>query len=173
MSGRRAEQTHEKITPRVGVLYQLLPEVGLFANASQSFKPNNGAAASGATFDPEEGMGYEAGVKLDLFDGRLGLTAAAFHLTKENVLTSDPANDGFQIAAGEVRSRGVDLQLAGQLTDAIRVIGAYAYVDAEVTRDNTLARGSRLLNVPRHSGSLLTTYEFQDGDLRGLSWAVR
>ena len=131
------------------------------------------AAASGATFDPEEGMGYEAGVKLDLFDGRLGLTAAAFHLTKENVLTSDPANDGFQIAAGEVRSRGVDLQLAGQLTDAIRVIGAYAYVDAEVTRDNTLARGSRLLNVPRHSGSLLTTYEFQDGDLRGLSWAVR
>ena len=42
-----------KITPRVGVLYQLLPEVGLFANASQSFKPNNGAAASGATFDPK------------------------------------------------------------------------------------------------------------------------
>ena len=35
----------------------------------------------------------------------------------------------------------MDLQLAGQLTDAIRVIGAYAYVDAEVTRDNTLARG--------------------------------
>jgi len=27
--------------------------------------------------------------------------------------------------------------------------------------------------VPRHSGSLLTTYEFQDGDLRGLPWAVR
>src|SRR3546814_10094486 len=61
------------------------------------------------------------------------------------------------------------LQLAGQLTDAIRVIGGYAYVDAEVTRDNTLARGSRLLNVPRHSGSLLTTYEFLDGDLSGLS----
>jgi iron complex outermembrane receptor protein len=49
------------------------------------------------------------------------------------------------------------------------MIGAYAYVDAEVTRDNTLARGSRLLNVPRHSGSLLTTYDFHDGALRGLS----
>jgi len=169
VAGRRTEQTHEKVTPRVGVLYQLVPEIGLFANASQSFKPNNGADVSGATFDPEEGVGYEAGVKLDLFDGRLGLTAAAFHLTKENVLTSDPVNDGFQIAAGEVRSRGVDLQLAGQLTDAIRVIGGYAYVDAEVTRDNTLASGSRLLNVPRHSGSLLTTYEFLDGDLSGLS----
>jgi iron complex outermembrane receptor protein len=169
VAGRRTEQTHEKVTPRVGVLYQLVPEIGLFANASQSFKPNNGADFSGATFDPEEGVGYEAGVKLDLFDGRLGLTAAAFHLAKENVLTSDPANDGFQIAAAEVRSRGLDLQLAGQLTDAIRVIGGYAYVDAEVTRDNTLASGSRLLNVPRHSGSLLTTYEFLDGDLRGLS----
>ena len=169
VSGRRAEQTHEKITPRVGVLYQLLPEVGLFANASRSFKPNSGSDAGGSAFDPEQGVGYEAGVKLDLFDGRLGVTAAAFELTKNNVLTTNPANSDFQIAAGEVRSRGMDLQLAGELTDAIRMIGAYAYVDAEVTRDNTLARGSRLLNVPRHSGSLLTTYDFHSGALRGLS----
>lgn len=67
-----------------------------------------------------------------------------------------------------MRSRGIDLQLTGQLTDEVRLIGAYAYVDAEVTEDNTLARGSRLLNVPEHSGSLLGVYEFLNGGLRGL-----
>lgn len=168
VSGKRTEQTHEKVTPRIGALYQFTPEVGVFANASQSFKPNSGADRSGAVFDPEEGVGYEAGFKLDLLDSRLGMTIAAFHLTKENVLTADPLDATYQVAAGEVRSRGVDLQLTGQLTDEIRVIGAYAYVDAEVTKDNTLERGSRLLNVPEHSGSLMGVYEFLDGGLRGL-----
>lgn len=170
VAGTRAEQTHEKVTPRIGALYQLTPEVGVFANASQSFKPNTGAPrpGTGTSFDPEEGVGYEAGFKFDLLDSRLGLTIAAFHLTKENVLTADPTDATYQIAAGEVRSRGIDLQLTGQLTDELRVIGAYAYVDAEVTEDNTLARGSRLLNVPEHSGSVLGVYEFLDGTLRGL-----
>ena len=170
VTGKRTEQTHEKITPRIGALYQLTPEVGVFANASQSFKPNTGAPrpGTGTSFDPEEGVGYEAGFKFDLLDSRLGMTVAAFHLTKENVLTADPADSTYQIAAGEVRSRGLDLQLTGQLTDEVRVIGAYAYVDAEVTKDNTLASGSRLLNVPEHSGSLLGVYEFLDGGLKGL-----
>ena len=170
VTGTRTEQTHEKITPRIGALYQLTPEVGVFANASQSFKPNTGAPrpGTGTSFDPEEGVGYEAGFKFDLLDSRLGMTVAAFHLTKENVLTADPADSTYQIAAGEVRSRGLDLQLTGQLTDEVRVIGAYAYVDAEVTKDNTLASGSRLLNVPEHSGSLLGVYEFLDGGLKGL-----
>lgn len=170
VTGTRTEQTHEKITPRIGALYQLTPEVGVFANASQSFKPNTGAPrpGTGTSFDPEEGVGYEAGFKFDLLDSRLGMTVAAFHLTKENVLTADPADSTYQIAAGEVSSRGLDLQLTGQLTDEVRVIGAYAYVDAEVTKDNTLASGSRLLNVPEHSGSLLGVYEFLDGGLKGL-----
>lgn len=170
VAGSRATQTQEAVTPRLGVLYQLTPEVGLFANASRSFKPNGGADASGSPFDPEEGTGYEAGVKLDLLDRRLGLTLAAFHLTKENVLTADPADAAFSIAAGEVRSRGLDLQLSGQLSDALRVIGAYAYVDAEVTEDNTLAPGSRLLNVPRHSASLMLVHTVQTGVLRGLEF---
>jgi iron complex outermembrane receptor protein len=59
------------------------------------------------------------------------------------------------------------MQVAGQLTDAVRLIGAYAYIDAEVTKDNTLPEGSRLLGIARHSGSLMGVYEFQDGWLRG------
>ncbi|MGC3645980.1 TonB-dependent receptor domain-containing protein, partial [Pseudomonas aeruginosa] len=34
-----SQQTHRAATPRNGVLYQATPEVGLFANATKSFKP--------------------------------------------------------------------------------------------------------------------------------------
>ncbi|MGE8359770.1 TonB-dependent siderophore receptor [Pseudomonas sp.] len=160
------EQDKDVATPRAGLLYQLTPAVGVFANASTSFKPN-AISSQGTVFKPEKGVGYETGLKLDLFDSRLGATLALFHIEKENVLTADPASPGDSIAAGKARSQGIDLQFSGQLTDALRVIGAYAYIDAEVTEDNTLPEGSRLLGIPEHSGSLLGVYEFQDGWLRG------
>jgi iron complex outermembrane receptor protein len=168
INGARSKQSHDAITQRVGLLYQLTPEVGLFANASTSFKPNNGLNRSGQAFDPEQGIGYETGVKLDLLDHRLSATLAAFHLTKENVLSADPLDPGFQAAVGEARSQGFDLQVSGQLTDALRMIGAFAFIDAEVTKgDKSLPAGSRLLGVARQSGSLLGVYEFQYGWLRG------
>ncbi len=168
VNGVRSSQQHDALTQRAGLLYQLTPAVGLFANASTSFKPNNGLDRSDRPFDPEQGIGYEAGIKFDLLDDRLSTTLAAFHLTKENVLTADPVDASFQTVAGEARSQGFDLQLSGQLTDALRIIGAFAFIDAEVTKgDDALPAGSRLLGVARQSGSLLGVYEFQDGWLRG------
>ncbi|WP_069086419.1 TonB-dependent siderophore receptor [Pseudomonas sp. TCU-HL1] len=159
-------QDKDNLTLRSGVLYQLTPEVGLFANAASSVKPNT-ISSQGTVFEPEKGLGKEAGVKLDLLDGRLGATVAVFHIDKENVLTADPNNPGQNIAAGQARSQGLDLQVSGQLSDAVRVIGAYAYINAEVTRDNVLPEGSRLLGVPEHSASLMAVYELQNGRLRG------
>lgn len=165
-TGVSQEQENDVATPRAGLLYQLTPEIGLFANASTSFKPN-GIGGQGQLFDPEEGLGYETGLKLDLFDSRLGATLALFQIDKQNVLTADPSTPGESIAAGEARSQGLDLQFSGQLSDAIRMIGAYAYIDAKVTQDNSLPEGSRLLGIPRHSGSLMGVYEFQNGRLKG------
>ena len=160
-------QQHDALTQRAGLLYQLTPEIGLFANASTSFKPNNGLDAAGRSFDPEEGVGYEIGIKSELFDDRLSSTLAAFHIEKKNVLALDPGTDTSR-AMGKARSQGFDLQVAGQVTDAVRVIGAFAYIDAEVTEgDKVIPTGSRILGVAKHSGSLLGVYAFQDGRLRG------
>ncbi|WNW09815.1 TonB-dependent siderophore receptor [Pseudomonas sp. DTU_2021_1001937_2_SI_NGA_ILE_001] len=160
-------QRHDAFTQRAGLLYQLTPQVGLFANASTSFKPNNGLDAAGKSFDPEEGVGYEVGIKSELFDERLSTTLAAFHIDKENVLALDPGSDTSR-AVGKARSQGLDLQLTGQLTDAVRIIGAFAYIDAEVTKgDRSIPTGSRILGVAKRSGSLLGVYEFQEGTLRG------
>jgi iron complex outermembrane receptor protein len=162
----RNRQDKENLTLRGGLLYQLTAEIGVFANAATSAKPN-AIGSQGTVFDPEEGLGKEAGLKFDLLDGRLGGTVALFHIDKENVLTADPNDPGQSIAAGRARSQGLDLQFSGQLSEALRLIGAYAYIDAEVTEDNVLPEGSRLPGVARHSGSLMAVYEFQDGRLRG------
>lgn len=168
------DQAHNAVSPRMGVLYDLTDSLAVYANTARSFKPNRGADRSSQSFDPEKGIAYETGIKYDLPEHDVSVTAAVYHITKENVLTSDPVNSDFQVAAGEVRSRGFDLSIAGNITPQWRVIGGYAYVDAEVTNSAAanLPVGSRLANVPRHSFNLLDTYEFDNGMLDGLGLGV-
>ena len=164
------EQAHNAVSPRFGLIYDLTEELAVYANTSRSFKPNRGADRSSQAFDPEKGIAHEVGIKYELPEPDLSVTAALFHITKENVLTSDPVDSNYQVAAGEARSRGFDISVAGNITPQWRVIGGYAYVDAEVTESSSssMPAGTRLANVPRHSFNLLDTYEFAEGPLAGL-----
>ncbi|GIZ53319.1 TonB-dependent siderophore receptor [Noviherbaspirillum aridicola] len=158
-TGTRTRQSPNATSPRVGVSYLATPRWTLFANAGKSFRPNSGADAAGGAFDPESGTATEVGAKWEDAVRSLGASLALFNITKRNVLTSDPFNTGFSIAAGEVRSRGFDLDVSGQLSANWRLSASLAYIEAEVKRDNLLEVGARLLNVPKLSGSLLLMYE--------------
>lgn len=172
LASRSFEKSDNAVTPRLGLIYDLTDTLAVYANTARSFKPNTGAAREGGGFDPEEGKSYELGMKWEALDGQLSVDAALYHIVKENVLTLDPVDTAFQTAAGEVRSRGLDINVAGNITPEWRMIGGYAYVDAQVTKDNRLPAGTRLANIPRNSFSLLNTYEFQDGVAKGLGLGV-
>jgi iron complex outermembrane receptor protein len=127
----------------------------------------------GETLKPEKGEGFEAGIKAELLNRKLSLTLAYFDLKKQNVAVADPQFFGFSIASGEQRSRGVELDVVGEILPGWNVIASYAYTDAEVTKDTVLANiGSRLSNIPKHSASLWTNYEIQTGSLKGLGFGV-
>lgn len=153
------KQDPSATSPRLGLSWLPSAQWTVYANAGQSFRPNVGADANGKGFDPEVGKAYELGTKWENEGQRIGVTAALFDIRKTNVLTANPNNTNFSIAAGEVRSRGAELDLAGQMTRNWRVNASLVLNDVEITQDNTLEEGSRLLNVPRVNGSVLTVYE--------------
>lgn len=163
------------VTPRYGLVYDLTPQVAVYGSYSESFKPNTGASSQGGSFDAEEGKSYELGVKWKALDDQLTVDAAIFHTLKENVQTLDPLNTNFNVAAGRVRSRGFELNIAGNITPEWRVLGGYSYADAEVVKDPSLQTGTRLANIPRSSYNLLNVYEFHQGPLNnlGLGLGVR
>jgi iron complex outermembrane receptor protein len=158
------------VSPRLGVTYLISDAFSLYASASKSFRPNTGADFGGNAFAPETSRAGEVGLKWQSVDGRSGATLAAFDITKQNVLTGDPVNTGFSVGAGEVKSHGVEFDFSGKFGHHWRVSGNLAWTDAYVARDNTLKVGSRLVNVPRTSGSLLAIYE--DADARGGVWGI-
>src|SRR3546814_14798488 len=62
-----------------------------------------GTDVSGNGFAPETGQQYEVGAKVDVIPDALSATLAVFNLTRQNVTTSDPVNDGESVATGEQR----------------------------------------------------------------------
>lgn len=154
-------------SPRIGLVYQPSQLISLYASYTQSLNPASGFSSDFGTAEPTKGTQYEAGIKADFLEGRLTTTLAAYQLTKTNVSTPDLNNPPFSIQTGEQRSRGIELDIAGQILPGLKVIGSYTYTDAKVTEDNTTPVGNRLSNVPENQVSLWTTYEIQEGDLKG------
>ncbi|OQK16431.1 ligand-gated channel [Methyloprofundus sedimenti] len=165
----------EGFSPRVGILYQPWAWASVYGNWTTSFGANNGITATGATINPEVGEQFEVGLKTELFDQRLTTTLAYYHLTKENIMTSDfnSPDPLAKAAIGEARSQGIELDMSGQITDELSVIGNYAYTDARITKDFSGLQGNRLSNVPEHSGSLWLKYDIHHYEpLNGLSFGM-
>ncbi|OKH37857.1 ferrichrome-iron receptor [[Phormidium ambiguum] IAM M-71] len=165
-------QQDEAFSPRVGLVYQPIESVSLYASYSRSFLQNVGTAFDNRLFQPERGTQYEVGVKADWLDRRLSTTLALYQINRTNVLTTDPANPNFSIQTGEQRSRGIELDIAGEILPGWKIAAGYAYTDAKITADNTYTVGNRINNVPEHAVSLWTTYEIQSGSVRGLGFGL-
>ncbi len=159
-NGTVRKQDHAAHSPRLGLTFLATERVSVYVGTGRSFRPNAGVDRFGAAFDPETGRADEAGIKFESADGRFGAGAAVFDIRKKNVLTRDPADGSFSVAAGEVRSRGLELDAAGQVGEHWRVSASFAWIDAEVARDNDPSlEGKPLANVPRTSASALVVRE--------------
>ncbi|MHC5752154.1 MAG: TonB-dependent siderophore receptor [Nostoc sp.] len=160
----------DAFSPRVGLVYQPIEPISLYASYSESFVPNNNRTVTGQALEPARGTQYEAGIKTELLDGKLSATLAAYEITKNNVATTDPNNTDYSIAAGEVKSRGIEFDISGRILPGWNVIASFAHNDTYVSEDNSLPVGDRLVGAPRNSASLWTSYEFQSGSFKGLGF---
>ena len=174
-TGSEADQTVDSVTPRIGMLYRPIPELAVYASYAQSFTPNSGTDIDGDLLDPEEGEGFEVGVKTELFDRRLIATLSYFNITRENVATADPNAPSFVnafLATGEQQSEGIELELVGEILPGWNILANYTYTDARITEDNVFAEGTGLTGIPDHAANLWTTYTVQTGDLAGLGFGL-
>ncbi|MEH2297873.1 MAG: TonB-dependent receptor [Nostoc sp.] len=161
-------QSNSAFSPRLGIVYQPIPPISLYASYSRSFDQALGTDVNNNSFEPTRGTQYEVGVKTDLLNNKLSATLTLYQLTQSNIVTTDINNPIYAIQVGEQRSRGVELFFTGELAPGWNIIAAYNYTDGRVTRDNTYKVGSLLANTPENSASLWTTYIIPKGKLQGL-----
>jgi catecholate siderophore receptor len=155
---------------RAGATYKPVPDLSLYVGAGSSSNPSfegltsaTVTAAVGA-LKPEKSRTYEVGAKWDAFGGRLLVTGALFRIDKTNARTPGLPGDPPTVLEGKQRVDGIEFGVTGRLLPNWEVVAAYTYLDSEIRRSNTPAElGKDLLNTPRHSMSLWSTYELPFG----------
>jgi iron complex outermembrane receptor protein len=155
-------------SPRVGIAYDINPTVNVYASWSKGFRPNTGTDFQNTPFAPEFSKSYEVGTKLTL--GDVSGTIAVYKGQKSNVLSADPINAGFSLAAGEAESKGIEVDFAGRITESLNFKFSYAYTDAYVSKSQldpnfglALPSGSRLINIPKNSANAMLVQSFDLG----------
>lgn len=114
-TGEITESEADAFSPRVGIVYQPIEPISLYASFTRSFTPVGGTDIDDEPFDPQRGTGYEIGVKTEIIKNKLSSTLAFYDITLTNVTTEDPNNSLFEVQTGEQNSQGIELDVAGEI----------------------------------------------------------
>ncbi|CAN5132956.1 TonB-dependent siderophore receptor PiuA [soil metagenome] len=158
---------------RLGAVYKPVPIGSFYVSYGTSFSPSLEGLSyetASAAVAPEKTYTLEGGTKWDLFDNRLLLTGAIFRVNKDNARTPGLPGEAPIVLEGEQRVDGIELGATGNFTRNWSVLAGYTLLDSEIAKSNaapTLVNGQsisevgkRLVNTPKHSFNLWTTYQF-------------
>ncbi len=162
-----------KFTPRVGVSYSLNKNTSVYAVIDESFIPQAGASFDGKKFDPITGTNKEIGLKREWLDGRWTASVAAYQITKNNVLTSDPQHQYFSIQLGQTKTQGLEFDVRGQLFTGLDVTMNYAYTNGKITKDTENQQVDRQLpGTDKHIANAWISYRVSSGAAQGLGLSL-
>lgn len=158
-----------------GANYKLIGEkLVLYSSYSSSFNSNPTVdSVTGTTIPNERGRGLEVGIKSLSPNGKFGSSLALYRNEKTNIGQDNPSyGDGNgepqYLGSGKNLVRGVDCNVFWRLGEDLTLKAGASYLDGKITSStNSALVGTRILLVPRMTGSLAATYGFS-GMLKGL-----
>lgn len=152
------------LSPKLGLVYQVIKDkVSLFGNYMNGFQnlgPVTQPNGDVLILDPMYAVQYEGGVKAELLDKKLGITASYYDINIDNA-TRTEAN--FTVQDGKQRSRGIDFEVIGNPVAGLTIVAGYAYNDNRIIKSsNPAIEGNKATASPENVANLWTTYTFQN-----------
>ena len=179
-NGSESKTHQHAFTPRVGLVYSVVPSTNVYATWIRGFEPQSVAVqsnpGSGGPFDPVESELWEMGAKGEYLNKRLSVTTALFSLRQKNTLYNAGVSGqpDLMVPIGEELSRGVEFDVSGRILPYWSIMANYAFNVAEISK---APEGTKDLNLqrpgtPRHSANLWTKFIVPTGMLRNLGIGI-
>ena len=167
-TGVPVSRVDRMLSVRGGLVFKPLPQGAIYGSYGTSLNPSlEGLSYNTANtvIDPEKTYTVEAGSKWGFFSGRVLLSGAIFRVEKLNartpgILPGDPP----QVLEGKQRVDGAELSLEGNITKDWQVLAGYTLLDTTTLDSNNPAEvGKELVNTPRNSFNVWSTYSLRSG----------
>lgn len=169
----------EALLPRVGLVYTINSNLNLYGTWVQGYQPQDGASVinpdAGGPFDPLTSEMFELGAKSEWFNKRLSATFSLYQIIERGGLynANDPNNPELLVQLGEEESRGVELNVTGNILPNWSIVAGYAFNDAKITQaDDESVIGRQKPNAPRNTANFWSKYIFERGSLNGLGIGI-
>lgn len=164
--GNETRRNQQAYTYRAGLTYLLTENQQAYFSSSSSFQPVTNIPADGRELAPETGRSFEVGHRIQAFGGRFKVDTALYQLKRQNVVIALPNNNFEQ--AGQQSSRGLDMDINGQIGKGIRLIANYGYT---LPRFDSFFAANRTINLSgfrprftqRHATNLWLTKAWNNG----------
>ncbi|MEM1053870.1 MAG: TonB-dependent receptor, partial [Pseudomonadota bacterium] len=176
-------QSDDAFTVRTGAVYEVTDSASIYFNYSTGFTPQGTGSQepgqNGGPFAPERGRLFEVGAKLDLFNEQVFMTVAAYQINKRNLLVADPNPQSGELSdvpdpllpIGEARSRGIELDIVGDITENWTFTFSYAFnqtvilegaaddLSNAIPSEAAVDAGDDFANTPDHQVGFWTRYD--------------
>lgn len=152
-------------SPRLGLVFKPKETISIYGSYSISYLPSAGdqfdsLSASIKSLKPEKFENYEIGSKFEI-NNKLSINTAIFELNRTNTRANDPNNAGFFILTGESRTRGLEIETKGKITDQLQTILSYNFQDAVIINKTSIAnKNAKLPLAPRQKFAWWNKYNF-------------
>ncbi len=179
--GIASTKIDKAFSPKLALIYQPVKVTSVYATYSNNFNTNSAYTdIYGATLKPSTIDQYEAGIKNDLFNGKLIANLSIYRITNSDLAIQaqfDRNGNPNTVStvrefSGQTKSDGFDLDINGNISKNFYFVTGYShnYIRYTKTTGTTGAYtvGERLVNSPANTFNGSLFYTFDLSALRGL-----
>ena len=159
--------------PSFGLMISPIENMNVFGSytTTTGLRSANNVLATGGTVGASTTKQWEAGIKSDWLNEKLRFNLTFFDIKTDNLsyeILNGNNGTGTYALAGELKRRGMEVELIGKILPNLQIMTGWAYVDAQYQDSPSFVNGSAPINTPKHSANGWLNYKFNQGILDGL-----
>ena len=178
INGSTEETDIDAWNPSLGLMISPIENMNVFGSytSTTSLRSAKNPLVEGGVVGASNTKQFEAGIKSDWLNQKLRFNVTLFDIKTDNLsysVLNDQGNaTGFYGLAGELRRKGIEVELIGRILPNLQVMTGYAYLDAQYQNSPAYVDGSAPMNSPHHTANGWLNYKFNTGVLNGLDFGA-
>jgi len=179
--GTASAKADQAFSPKLGLVYQPITSMAVFASYSNNFTVNSGIDVFDQALRPSLVDQFELGLKNDFLNGKLTANFALYKIINNNLAQQAQylldgvtvnTNTNIKELTGQTTSDGFELDLTGSVVPGLYFMTGYSFNYMRYTRTSGLKgsyiEGERLVSNPAHTAHGSLFYTFNSTKLKGV-----